>query len=116
MPRSYFTKGEATGLHWLDRSLLLACARPSRASRIFRCLIDEFGPDKQRLDHAIADYKQLADESSAMALHQAAEAKRQELFRRMNAAPDGLQTLISMRKALETYSENIPNSNRSIMI
>ena len=45
----------------------------------FRFLIDEFGPDKQRLDCG-ANYQLSADESSAMALHQAAEAKRQELF------------------------------------
>ncbi len=102
-------KGEATGLalagsvvaswHALDCHDHLA---------FFRFLIDEFGPDKQRLDHAIKDYQLLADESSAMALHQAAEARRQELFRRMNAAPGGLQTLISMREALRNLLPEYP--------
>jgi malonyl-CoA decarboxylase len=102
-------KGEATGLalagsvvaswHALDCHDHLA---------FFRFLIDEFGPDKQRLDHAIKDYQLLADESSAAALHQAAEARRQELFRRMNAAPGGLQTLISMREALRNLLPEYP--------
>ena len=102
-------KGEATGLalagsvvaswHALDCQEHLA---------FFRFLLDEFGPDKQRLDHAIADYQLSADESSAMALHQAAEARRQELFRRMNAAPGGLQTLISMREALRNLLHEYP--------
>ena len=94
-------KGEATGLalagsvvaswHALDTSEYLA---------FFRSLIEEFGPDRARLEQAITDYQSSNDESFAMALHQAAEAKRQELFRRMNAAPNGLQTLILMREAL----------------
>lgn len=84
-------KGEATGLalagsvvaswHALDTSEHLA---------FFRRLIEEFGPDRELLDQAIVDYQSSDDETLAMALHQAAEAKRQELFRRINAAPDGL--------------------------
>ena len=102
-------KGEATGLALAGSVVASWHALDSQEHiAFFRCLIDEFGPDKQRLDHAIADYKLLADESSAMALHQAAEAKRQELFRRMNAAPDGLQTLISMREALRNLLREHP--------
>jgi malonyl-CoA decarboxylase len=102
-------KGEATGLalagsvvaswHALDASEHLA---------FFRSLIEEFGPDRARLDQAIMDYQSSNDESFAMALHQAAEAKRQELFRRMNAAPNGLQTLILMREALRKLLRDHP--------
>ncbi|MEK9556180.1 MAG: malonyl-CoA decarboxylase [Gammaproteobacteria bacterium] len=102
-------KGEATGLalagsvvaswHALDASEHLA---------FFRSLIEEFGPDRARLDQAIKDYQSSNDESFAMALHQAAEAKRQELFRRMNAAPNGLQTLILMREALRKLLRDHP--------
>ena len=102
-------KGEATGLalagsvvaswHALDESEHLA---------FFCSLIEEFGPDRARLNQAIADYQSSNDESFAMALHQAAEAKRQELFRRMNAAPNGLQTLILMREALRKLLRDHP--------
>jgi malonyl-CoA decarboxylase len=102
-------KGEATGLalagsvvaswHALDESEHLA---------FFRSLIEEFGPDRARLNQAIADYQSSNDETFAMALHQAAEAKRQELFRRMNAAPNGLQTLILMREALRKLLRDHP--------
>ena len=94
-------RGEATGLALAGSVVASWRALDSHEHlAFFRFLIDEFGPDKQRLDCAIANYQLSADESSAMALHQAAEAKRQELFRRMNTAPGGLQTLISMREAL----------------
>jgi len=102
-------KGEATGLalagsvvaswHALDESEHLA---------FFCSLIEEFGPDRARLNQATADYQSSNDESFAMALHQAAEAKRQELFRRMNAAPNGLQTLILMREALRKLLRDHP--------
>ena len=102
-------KGEATGLalagsvvaswHVLDTSEHLA---------FFRRLIEEFGRDRARLDQAITDYQSSNDEFLAMALHQAAEAKRQELFRRMNAAPNGLQTLILMREALRKLLRDHP--------
>ena len=61
-------KGEATGLalagsvvaswHALDASEHLA---------FFRSLIEEFGPDRARLDQAIMDYQSSNDESFAMA-------------------------------------------------
>jgi malonyl-CoA decarboxylase len=74
----------------------------------FQRLIVEFGPDQGRLNQAIAAYQASLDDTSAMSLHQAAEAKRQELFRRMNAAPDGLQTLILMREALRKSLRDHP--------
>ena len=43
-----------------------------------------------------------------MNLHQAAEANRQELFRRINSAPNGLQTLILMREELRKLLRDHP--------
>ena len=102
-------RGEATGLA-LAGSVVSSWhgLKPSDHLGFFQRLIVEFGPDQGRLNQAIADYQASLDDASAMSLHQAAEAKRQELFRRMNAAPDGLQTLILMREALRKLLRDHP--------
>lgn len=97
-------RGEATGLalagsvvsgwHALDESDHLP---------FFKRLLAEFGPDTTRLNAAIEAYRAAPGEAEALQLHQAAEARRQELFRRINAAPHGLQTLIAMREALRRH-------------
>ena len=71
-------------------------------------MIDEFGPDRDRLEFAIIDYQASLDEVAIMNSHQAAEANRQELFRRINSAPNGLQTLILMREELRKLLRDHP--------
>ena len=102
-------RGEATGLA-LAGSVVSSWHGLKQSDHLgfFQRLIVEFGPDHECLNQAIADYQASLDEASAMSLHQAAEAKRQELFRRMNAAPDGLQTLILMREALRKLLRDHP--------
>ncbi|MBU26048.1 MAG: decarboxylase [Gammaproteobacteria bacterium] len=102
-------RGEATGLA-LAGSVVSSWQALDRADHLnfFRRLIDEFGPDRDRLEHAIEEYQDLLDESSIMNLHQAAEANRQELFRRINSAPNGLQTLILMREELRKLLGDYP--------
>ena len=102
-------RGEATGLA-LAGSVVSSWHGLKQSDHLgfFRRLIVEFGPDQGRLNQAIANYQASLDDASAMGLHQAAEAKRQELFRRMNAAPDGLQTLILMREALRKLLRDHP--------
>lgn len=102
-------RGEATGLA-LAGSVVSAWHGLKQSDHLgfFQSLIVEFGPDQTRLSQAIADYQETLDDASAMSLHQSAESQRQELFRRMNAAPDGLQTLILMREALRKLLRDHP--------
>ena len=94
-------RGEATGLA-LAGSVVASWHKlnPEDHLFFFHRLIDEFGVDREALSSAIKTYQLSPNENSSMELHQASEARRQELFRRMNAAPNGLQTLILMREAL----------------
>ena len=102
-------RGEATGLA-LAASVVSSWQALDRADHLtfFRRLINEFGPDRDRLEFAIIDYQASPDEVAIMNLHQAAEANRQELFRRINSAPNGLQTLILMREELRKLLRDHP--------
>lgn len=95
-------RGEATGLA-LAGSVVAGwyALDASYHPLFFERLLLEFGPDRQALESAIAAYQAAPSEGAALALHQAAEARRQALFRRINAAPGGLETLIAMREALK---------------
>ncbi|TBY44817.1 malonyl-CoA decarboxylase [Rhizobium leguminosarum] len=95
------SRGEASGIalaaEILDRWGALESAG---AQQFFHMLHETFGPDTVRLDQAMENYR--ADKSSAavIALHQAAEPRRQELLRRLNHAPNGTARLVRMRQQL----------------
>lgn len=94
-------RGEATGLALAGSVVSCWTTLPeSEHIAFFQRLLAEFGPDEKALGEAIAAYQATPSENGAMRLHQAAEARRQELFRRINAAPGGLKTLIRMREVL----------------
>lgn len=102
-------RGEATGLALAGSVVSCWTDLPeSEHIAFFERLLSEFGPDSQVLDQAIAHYQRQPTESGALKLHQAAEARRQELFRRINAAPGGLQTLIKMREVLRKHLKQRP--------
>lgn len=94
-------RGEASGVA-LAREILGHYAEMTTGPRIafFEALATRFGPDRARLDAAIAAWS--ADPSDAVAaeLHVAAEPRRQELFRRLNLAPNGTVALVRMREQL----------------
>ena len=66
----------------------------------FEALAHRFGPDKAKLDAAIADWQAKPSDTTAAAVHKAAEPRRQELFRRLNLAPGGTGALVRMREQL----------------
>ncbi len=102
-------RGEATGLA-LAGSVVAGWRALDEADHLdfFQRLLTEFGPDSKALIKAIEAYQADPGDAEALRLHQAAEARRQELFRRINAAPDGLQTLIRMREALRKHVKAMP--------
>lgn len=103
-------RGEASGValageilaHWrkLDRD----------ARRAFLILLAErFGPDKAKLDSAIEDYRAADDAKAILALHKAAEPRRQEVIRRLNLAPCGTEALVRIREELTRHLGSHPD-------
>ena len=70
-------------------------------TRFFDHLARDFSPDPQQvLAAALAYAKAPAHSAHLIALTQAAEPPRQELFRRLNRAPGGTSALVRLRRAL----------------
>ena len=95
-------RGEASGVA-LGTSILERYARlqPEARARILGALsAGRFGADRRRLEDAIARYHEHPDAATTLALHKAAEPRRQELIRRLNLAPGGTAALVRMREDL----------------
>ena len=94
-------RGEASGVA-LASELLAKYGELTTGPRIafFEALAHRFGPDKAKLDAAIADWQAKPSDTTAAAVHKAAEPRRQELFRRLNLAPGGTGALVRMREQL----------------
>ena len=70
-------------------------------TRFFDHLARDFSPDPQQvLAAALAYAKAPAHSAHLIALTQAAEPPRQELFRRLNRAPGGTAAIVRLRRAL----------------
>ena len=78
-------RGEASGVALAAEILRRYRALdPSDHAAFFRALADEFGPDRERVMTAIANFGSDADEAAASEIHYASEPRRHELFRRLN--------------------------------
>jgi len=93
--------GEASGVA-LARDILTRYAELTIGPRIafFEALASRFGPDRARLDAAIAAWRPTPADDTAAEIHAASEPRRLELFRRLNLAPDGTKALVHMREQL----------------
>jgi malonyl-CoA decarboxylase len=94
-------RGEASGVA-LARDILTRYAelKPDRRVRFFESLARSFGPDRDRIAAAIAAWERNRTDAAIAELHEAAEPRRQELFRRLNLAPGGTKALVAMREHL----------------
>ena len=101
--------GEASGVA-LAAEVLAAYARLKTGERIafFESLAHRFGPDHERLQRVLAAYQRDPGDAHAAELHDAAEARRQELIRRLNRAPGGTGALVEMREHLLDALERRP--------
>lgn len=101
LSRSLLTaRGQASGVAIADRVLsLVEEADEADLTRYFAALRDEFEVD---LDEVLATAARAQTErlSALNALQRAAEPPRQELFRRLNAAPRGTARLVDLRRKL----------------
>lgn len=77
--------------------------------RFFEMLCRDFSPDAGAILRTAAEYKHVPGTQTLAALSQAVEPPRQELIRRINTAPCGTQTLVSLRADLLDLSPASPN-------
>ena len=92
-------RGEASGVA-LAGELLAAYASRTTEERIefLLKLGSRFGADRARLERAIDRYRDDPSTANGVALHAAAEPRRQELIRRLNLAPGATERLVRMRE------------------
>src|SRR5580698_1506091 len=72
--------------------------------QFFGMLSRDFAPDSGAILHAAADYQRTPGPLTLAGLSAAVESPRQELFRRINTAPRGTETLVKMRADLLSSS------------
>lgn len=84
----------------------------ARRLAFFELLINEFDLDIDQLDQALQQYRQNPDAENLYRLTQAAEPDRQELFRRINLAPEGTRRLVRIREALLKLIRQHPEFKR----
>jgi len=69
----------------------------------------DFAPSQADILAAASDYRRTPGPATLAALNVAVEAPRQELFRRINTAPHGTETLVALRSYLFRVSTNGAN-------
>ena len=103
-------RGEASGVALAGEILAHWRKLDSDARRAFLILLAErFGPDKARLERAIEGYHASGDAKAILALHKAAEPRRQEVIRRLNLAPCGTEALVRIREELTRHLGSHPD-------
>ena len=94
-------RGEASGTA-MAREVLDRYHHLDETGRLsfFGDLARHYGPDREKLAHAIESWRSQPNDADASDLHFASEPRRQELIRRLNRAPGGTSELVSMRADL----------------
>jgi malonyl-CoA decarboxylase len=94
-------RGEASGTA-MAREVLDRYRHLDEAGRLsfFETLARHYGPDRERLAHAIETWRAQPNDDDASDLHFASEPRRQELIRRLNRAPGGTSELVALRADL----------------
>src|ERR1700684_413066 len=94
-------RGEASGTA-IAREVLDRYDDLDEAGRLafFETLTRHYGPDREKLAHAIENWRAQPNDEDASDLHFASEPRRQELIRRLNRAPGGTSDLVAMRADL----------------
>jgi malonyl-CoA decarboxylase len=94
-------RGEASGLALAqDLARQIRAMPPEALQQFLHKLAVEFVGDKTAIEQAVAQWQRQPDDAALSALRHAVESPRQELFRRLNMAPDGTATLVELRRCL----------------
>ena len=92
-------RGEASGVARARELLEAYTSAPAEVKLQFLTMLAErFAADPKRIEEAIARYQADPGPELARKLHEAAEARLQELLRRLNLAPGGTEVLVRMRE------------------
>lgn len=103
-------RGEASGAALARRSLLLYGGLDDEGRRhFFDLLAKEFSPNPDAVLAAAQSYHRDPSPSNLAHLQHVTEPPRQEVFRRMNMAPDGTATLVALRLALLNELKDRPH-------
>lgn len=94
-------RGEASGLALASEitSSYLTLSSEDRET-FFQSLLTDFGVNREQILEAAKNYSDKPDHKNLAAVAKAVEAPRQKLFRRINMAPDGTRTLVTLRGQL----------------
>lgn len=103
-------QGEASGIA-LSQEILYIYNSISMEEKLgfFHILAEELNPDLDKLQTAMAAYLKSRAAQDLIKLTLAVEAPRQELFRRLNMAPNGTANLVGLRTDLLTCLKTNPN-------
>ena len=99
-------RGEVSGSRLAAEALDSYQALDDRARRaFFESLIREFSPDPEEVGQAGDAYRTDPSAENLANLQKVVEPPRQELFRRLNLAPDGTRILVAMRSQVLQESD-----------
>jgi malonyl-CoA decarboxylase len=100
-------RGEVSGSRLAAEALDAYQALDDRARRsFFESLIREFSPDPEEVGLAGDAYRSDPSPENLARLQKVVEPPRQELFRRLNLAPDGTRILVAMRSQVLQESDH----------
>ena len=104
------TLGEASGTA-LARDIVDSYMTMNAESRLafFETLKNEFGVDHDAVLAIADEFRKSRDEAALIRLAEKVEPKRQELFRRINMAPNGTATIVRMRRDLLKLTKEHPH-------
>jgi malonyl-CoA decarboxylase len=92
-------RGEVSGVSAATELLVAYQGLPEADKLAFLLHLErQFGPERTRLERALSKFAGDPTEGAAQEMHEAAEPRRQELFRRINLAPGGTNALLAMRE------------------
>lgn len=103
-------QGEASGIA-LSQEILRSYRHMSNDEKrsFFQMLDNEFKPDFEQIEAVMNRYKASRSAEDLIALNTAVEAPRQELFRRLNMAPNGTANLVALRADLQKLLRKEPS-------
>ena len=106
-------KGEASSIA-LASQLFESYEKLSEQQQLayFVTLAEEFCADAKLVEETATAFLKDPCDKTSFDLHVSTESRRQELFRRLNHAPDGTRKLVHMRQDLLRHSRKNPNLSR----
>jgi len=101
-------KGAAFGITVArDITDLYQTLSPENKLLFFKKINEKYKPSHTKVTEAIENYQKTQNDKNLYKLFVTSEGKRRELFKRMNMAPNGISTIVSLREdLLKTLDEN----------